>query len=90
MFARTIVLFIFFAGFSLNVIAQTPASKAGPMKSQSLAKPRMANDEIRKATEEINKEALFAEPLDSVVTSQTYTYRNQFNLPNYDYSITFF
>jgi hypothetical protein len=90
MFARTIVLFIFFAGFCLNVIAQTPASKAGPMKSQSLAKPRMANDEIRKATEEINKEALFAEPLDSVVTSQTYTCRNQFNLPNYDYSITFF
>jgi hypothetical protein len=71
MFARTIVLYIFFAGFSLNVIAQTPASKAGPMKSQSLAKPRMANDEIRKATEEINKEALFAEPLDSVVTSPT-------------------
>lgn len=70
MFARTIVLFIFFAGFCLNVIAQTPASKAGPIKSQSLAKPRMANDEIRKATEEINKEALFAEPLDSVVTSQ--------------------
>lgn len=70
MFARIIVLFIFFAGLSMNAFAQSPATKAGPMKSQGFTKPRMANDELRKASEEINKEALFVEPMDSLVTPQ--------------------
>jgi hypothetical protein len=70
MFGRTIMLFAFFGGIILNSIAQTPASKAGPLKTQGIAKPRMADDELRKASEEINKEALFAEPLDSIVSPQ--------------------